>query len=103
MLRRVDPDVRDLAEIDRAQRGDIGDGESVADHSWAVAFLATLLCPEELNREKVLIMAILHDLAEVRVGDITPYDGVPVPEKHAREARAMEAMLVGSSTTQTIR
>ncbi len=30
-------------------------------------------------------MAIVHDLAECIVGDITPHCGVSVEEKHARE------------------
>ncbi len=67
--------------------------ESVADHSWSVALLALLHCPPELDREKVLIMAILHDLAEVQIGDLTPYDGVPPAEKHAREDAAMVDLL----------
>lgn len=69
------------------------DAESVADHSWSVSLLALLLCPPELNREKLLIMAILHDLAEVRIGDITPQDGIPPGEKHAREDAAMADLL----------
>ena len=69
------------------------DAESVADHSWSVSLLAVLLCPPELDREKLLIMAILHDLAEVRVGDITPEDGIRPDEKHAMEDSAMAQLL----------
>jgi putative hydrolase of HD superfamily len=47
--------------------------ESVAAHSWGVAWLVANLCPAELNREKALMIALVHDLAEVRVGDITPH------------------------------
>jgi putative hydrolase of HD superfamily len=68
--------------------------ESVAAHSWGVAFAALLRCPPHLNREKVLIMALLHDLAEVRVGDITPYDGISKAEKHQLEHAAMAELLV---------
>ena len=67
--------------------------ESVAAHSWGVALLALLRCPPGLDREKVLAMAVLHDLAEVRIGDLTPQDGVPRDEKHRRERVAMRAML----------
>jgi len=67
--------------------------ESVAAHSWAVSFLALLRCPPGLDRERLLVMAILHDLAEVTVGDITPHDGVSPAEKHAREAAAMADLL----------
>jgi putative hydrolase of HD superfamily len=67
--------------------------ESVAAHSWGVAFLALLRCPPQLDRHRVLTMALLHDLAEVRVGDLTPHDGVPPDVKHSRERAAMQAML----------
>ncbi len=71
----------------------VNTAESVADHSWSVALLAALLCPPDVNREKLLLMAILHDLAEVRVGDITPHDGISPEEKHRREDEAMAELL----------
>jgi putative hydrolase of HD superfamily len=84
-----------LKELKRAGwvRVGIPDPESVAAHSWGVALLALLRCPPEFDRGKLLAMAVLHDLAEVRVGDLTPNDGVPREEKHARERAAMHAML----------
>jgi putative hydrolase of HD superfamily len=48
--------------------------ESVADHSFGVALLAWLLAPDELDRARVVELALLHDLAESAVGDATPYD-----------------------------
>jgi putative hydrolase of HD superfamily len=53
--------------------------ESVAEHSFGVAFVALALVDalgadddldRDLDREKVLIMALLHDLAEVRLTDL---------------------------------
>lgn len=35
-------------------------------------------------------MALVHDLAESIVGDITPHCGVSVEEKHRREEEAMK-------------
>jgi putative hydrolase of HD superfamily len=67
--------------------------ESVAAHSWGVAFLALLLCPDSLDRGRVLGLALVHDLAEVEVGDITPHDGIPTHEKHRREAEAMSRLV----------
>ena len=52
-----------------------------------------MLAPPSLDREKLLAMALLHDLAEVVVGDITPFDGVSREEKHAREHAALSEML----------
>jgi len=54
----------------------VRDVESVADHSFGVAFIAMLLADlaeargMELNIEKVLRMALLHDLTEARTGDL---------------------------------
>lgn len=38
-----------------------------------------------VNKDKCIKMAIVHDLAESLVGDITPYDGVTVEDKHTQE------------------
>lgn len=81
-----------LKALDRAgwvRRG-VPAPESVAAHSWGVAWLVLVLLPPELDRGRALTYAVIHDLAEVRVGDITPLDGVA--DKHEREAAAMAAM-----------
>lgn len=70
----------------------IPDAESVADHSWGMALLALVLCPDDLDRERVLALAIVHDLAEVRVGDITP-DEMPREQKRERERTAAASLL----------
>ena len=69
--------------------------ESVAAHSWGVAFLVLTLCPPGVDRGRALAIAVLHDLAEVRVGDITPHDGVSREEKHHAEDQAMSALTEG--------
>lgn len=50
--------------------------ESVADHSFRVALLAWLAASGDptLNRDRVLLLALVHDLAEAIAGDRTPYD-----------------------------
>lgn len=35
-------------------------------------------------------MALVHDLSEAIVGDITPFDGISKAEKHKREVAAMK-------------
>jgi putative hydrolase of HD superfamily len=50
------------------------------------------LLPSDLDRERALVFAILHDLAEVRVGDLAPSDGVSKAEKARREHEAMVAL-----------
>ena len=66
--------------------------ESVSAHSWGVAWLVVVLLPPELNRELALTFATIHDVAEVRVGDITPHDGISPADKAALEEDAMRAL-----------
>ncbi|MFT5458801.1 MAG: putative hydrolase of HD superfamily, partial [Myxococcota bacterium] len=47
-------------------RAGVTSPESVAAHSWGVAWLVLVLLPRELNRERALTYALLHDLPEVR-------------------------------------
>lgn len=74
-------------------RAGVPDPETVGAHAWGVALLGLLLCPTTLDRGRVLAMAVLHDLAEVRVGDLTPHDGVEPSEKRARERVALADLL----------
>lgn len=51
-----------------------GETESVADHTFRVALLAWLAAGPGLDRDRVLKLALLHDLAEAVTGDLPPYD-----------------------------
>ncbi|MFH1462774.1 MAG: HD domain-containing protein [Pseudomonadota bacterium] len=84
-----------LKELPRAGwvRAGVPAPESVAAHSWGVAWLVLALCPPGVDRGRALALAVLHDLAEVRAGDLTPADGVPAAEKSAREARALAGLM----------
>jgi putative hydrolase of HD superfamily len=84
-------------------RAGIENPESVAAHSWGVAWLCMILCPKELDKLKVLEMALIHDLAEVRIGDITPYDGIEVAEKHKMESAAFVEMTEQLGNRQHLR
>ena len=79
-------------------RSGVKNPESVAAHSWGMSFLATQLCPTHLNRERVIEMCIIHDLAEVRIGDITPHDGISFEEKSHRELKAFISMDLGEKS-----
>ena len=71
--------------------------ESVAEHSFGVTVLALWLADAyypELNTEKVLRMALLHDFGEIYAGDIIPGDDVSMQDKHAWE-EASVARVVG--------
>src|SRR4051794_20795679 len=69
--------------------------ESVAEHSHRAALLALVLAPRArppLDVSRCVAMALVHDLAEALVGDITPYDGISADEKRAREEAAMREL-----------
>lgn len=85
----------DLKALPRAGwlRVGIAGPESVAAHSWGIALLVLAVPAPELDQARMLAFACVHDLAEARAGDITPHDGVPPAEKHAREARAAAELL----------
>jgi len=55
-------------------RAGVESPESVAAHSWGMSVLAMHLCPENLDRMRVLEMCLVHDLPEIDVGDLTPHD-----------------------------
>lgn len=74
-------------------RKGIPEPESVAAHSWGVAWLVLALCPPGIDRGRALAIATVHDLAEVRVGDLTPHDPVSKTEKARRELAAYTAMI----------
>ncbi|MCB9663492.1 MAG: HD domain-containing protein [Alphaproteobacteria bacterium] len=84
--------LKDLPRAGWVRRG-VPAPESVAAHSWGVAFLVLALLPDALDRGRALAYAVLHDLPEVRVGDLTPHDGVEAADKARREARAADALL----------
>lgn len=52
--------------------------ESVADHVYRTAMMALVLSFErpELDKRKLLEMALIHDLAEITVGDLMPEEKV---------------------------
>jgi len=80
-----------LKDIDRTGwvRAGVENPESVAAHSWGMAVLALRLCPEQLDLSKVLSMCLVHDIAEIVVGDLTPHDDIRGEEKRRLEREAM--------------
>ncbi|CAF4794799.1 unnamed protein product [Pieris macdunnoughi] len=73
---------------------DINDCETIAGHMYRMGLMTFLLTeennPTKLDRFKCLEIALVHDLAECIVGDLTPHCGVPPDEKHRRETEAMK-------------
>ena len=64
--------------------------ESVADHTFGTCLLALFFAKElDCDILNILQLALIHDLAESIVGDITPKDGISHQEKISREYEAM--------------
>ena len=59
--------------------------ESDADHSYGVTLLAAVMAPNNLDKQKCLKMALIHDLPEIYTGDFTPYDNISQKDKHKLE------------------
>ena len=79
-----------------ALRG-VSEPESVAEHTFHVVFLVWALAPQipTVDTRRALELALVHDLAEVRTGDLpltaAPY--FPAGVKTAAEAVAFEQLL----------
>jgi putative hydrolase of HD superfamily len=86
-----------LKTLDRAgwRRCGVDPCESVADHTFGVALLALILpnaADLDVDRDRVIALSLVHDLAESIVGDITPHDGVDPREKRRREEAAIRQL-----------
>lgn len=66
--------------IDRGVPGE--DVESVADHTCLTALIAWIAAVDDpaLDADRVLKLAMIHDLAEAIVGDAPPYEAHEVPD-----------------------
>ena len=68
---------------------DIKNPESIAEHTFRVAIMAWVLADKKgskFNLEKIIKMALVHDLCEVYAGDTTPYDSILPKDKKKRQA-----------------
>ncbi|KAB8235357.1 hypothetical protein ETB97_001622 [Aspergillus alliaceus] len=74
------------------RRFGITTGESISDHMYRMSVMTMLAPPSlalRLNLPHCMKMALIHDMAESLVGDITPVDNVNKEEKARREADVM--------------
>lgn len=81
-----------LKTVTRSAYTTTGDQESVAEHSWRVALMGTLLAPEfpDVDGSRLVRMCLVHDLGEAIGGDIS------APEQARRLAEGAE----GKSTDE---
>ena len=72
----------------------INNPESVADHSYSVSVMSMILADlKGLNTEKIIKMALLHDLAESIIGDINT-GSMKNDDKITKENQAMKKILL---------
>ena len=69
--------------------------ENDAEHSWHFAMLALILeeyCSEKIDVNKVIKIALVHDLVEIYAGDTFAYDEVGKLDKEKREIAAADKL-----------
>ncbi|KAF1843580.1 uncharacterized protein K460DRAFT_407925 [Cucurbitaria berberidis CBS 394.84] len=75
------------------RRFGILDCESISDHMYRMSIL-TMMAPSSIGSKLDILrccrMALIHDMAESLVGDITPVDPVSKEEKSRRESETMD-------------
>ncbi len=88
-----------VSELKKTQRKgwkekvSISNPESVADHSYSVALMAMIFSDiYNLDTEKMIKMALLHDLAESVTGDFMPEE-ISKENKRTVENQTMEEIL----------
>lgn len=59
--------------------------ESVADHMYRMSMLSFCITDPTIDRDRLLKVCLVHDLAEAVVGDITPNCGVSKEQKRQLE------------------
>ncbi len=81
--------------IRRTPVGDVSRKENDAEHSFSLALLALVLsdyADENVNIDRVIRMALVHDLIEIYAGDTYVYDAEAMATKAAREDAAAEKL-----------
>jgi putative hydrolase of HD superfamily len=65
--------------------------ESVADHMYRMTMLCFMITDPAVDKDRLMKICLVHDLAEATVGDITPPEvsGVSKEEKRALELKAL--------------
>lgn len=87
-----------LKTVTRTSWTSEGKQESTAEHTWRLCLFALSVRPwfPELNFERVLAIALVHDLGEAVSGDISAVLQVGAPPKHEQERRDL-VQLIGDA------
>ena len=91
---------KNLQSVNRYGSSMRGEQNTVAEHSWRLAVMALVIvseCNVNLDMSHTLSLALLHDLAEAKTGDIDAYTQIVegsrlIKEKAVAEESAMRDM-----------
>ncbi|NLT11575.1 MAG: HD domain-containing protein [Clostridiaceae bacterium] len=81
--------LRQTLLVDKSRR------ENDAEHSWHIALMAMTLAeyvPFEIDLDRVIRMALVHDLVEIYAGDTFAYDTAGYQSKDERENEAADKL-----------
>ena len=103
MRERLEKQIHFLAEVDKMKNIlrqtlliDKSRRENDAEHSWHFALVAMVLYEytdqTKVNLDRVLKMALVHDLIEIYAGDTFAYDDIGNESKKEREDAAAEQL-----------
>lgn len=70
--------------------------ESVAEHIYGTCILAIAIDSEfelDVDLNKVIMMLVLHELEEIKIGDLTPFDNITKEERRRTGKKAVEDVL----------
>lgn len=83
-----------LKTVTRTAWTTTGRRESTAEHSWRLSVFAGLMCTmmPELDRENVLMTALIHDLGEIYTGDVSAALLPDPDEKYEEEKQAVQKL-----------
>ncbi|HLE07022.1 MAG TPA: HD domain-containing protein [archaeon] len=79
--------------------------ESVAEHSWRAAVLCLVLADKNLDKNKLVKMAVVHDLEEALTGDIITKEkeaNAEVSKRNAAEAMKKISAVIGGAEGKEI-
>lgn len=89
-------EIRKFHQSYRATPEPDGRFENDAEHSWSIAMTAILVLPyleeefgAKIDKEKILIMSLIHDLAEIKTGDTKTWDAAARVDKEEKERNAI--------------
>ena len=90
---------RSLETVERYGQSLSANNNTVAEHSWRLALMALVVgseCKVNIDMSRTLSLALVHDLAEAKTGDIDAYSlitkGTGMRDKAAREEAAVRDM-----------